>query len=74
VRSAAGRPVYKAFVMQDKAEVDQKLTDAELLALVSKAQEEIEAHGGVNEANLLLRNFARELLKKRLRMMRLIRP
>jgi hypothetical protein len=60
--------------MQDKAEVDQKLSDDELLALVSKAQEEIEAHREVNEPNLLLRDFARELMKKRLRMMKLIRP
>jgi len=60
--------------MQDKAPVDQKVSDAELIALVCKAQEEIEAHAGSNEPNLLLCDFARELLKKRMRMMKLIRP
>ena len=69
-----GQVVYKAAGMEDKAGVDQRLSDAELIALVSKAQEEIEAHVGLNEPNLLLRDFARELLKKRLRMMKLIRP
>ena len=46
-----------------------------------RAQEEMEAHGELNELNLLLRDFARELLKQRLllrvefvRMMELSRP
>ena len=60
-------------VMQDKAGVDQKVSDAELTALVCKAQGEIQAHDGLNELNPLLRDFARELLKS-LRMMKLIRP
>jgi hypothetical protein len=60
--------------MQDKTEVDQGVSDAELIALVSEAHEEIEAHLGENEPNLLLRDFARELLKKRLWIMRPIRP
>jgi hypothetical protein len=60
--------------MQDKAEVDQRVSDAELIALVSKGQEEIEPHGRLNEPNLLFRDFAMELLKKRLRVMKPIRP
>jgi hypothetical protein len=52
-------------VVQNKAEVDQRVSDAELIALVSKAQEEIEAHGELSEPNLLLCDFAWELLKKR---------
>jgi len=39
-----------------------------------KAPEEIQAHDGLNELNLLLCDFARELLKRRFRMMKLIRP
>jgi hypothetical protein len=46
--------------------VMQKASDAELIALLRKAQEEIEAHGELNELNVLLRDFARELLKQRL--------
>ena len=52
--------------MQDEAGVDQKASDAELIALVRTAQEELEAHGELNQVNLLLRDFARELLKQRL--------
>jgi hypothetical protein len=51
--------------MQDKAGVDQRVSDAELIALVCKAQEETEANGDLNELNLLLRDFAKELLKNR---------
>ena len=47
--------------MQDKAGVDHRTSDAKLIALVRKTQDEIEAHGEVNELNLLLRDFAREL-------------
>jgi len=53
-------------VMQHQAGVDQNASDAELIALLRKAQEEIEAHGELNELNVLLRDFARELLKQRL--------
>jgi hypothetical protein len=60
-------------VMQDKSGVEQKISDAELLALVGKAQEEIQAHDGLIEQNLLLRDFAGEVLKS-LGMMKLIRP
>jgi hypothetical protein len=67
--------------MQDTAGVDQKASAAELIALLGRAQEEIEAHGELNELNLLLRDFVRELLKRRLqllvefvRMMELCRP
>jgi hypothetical protein len=42
------------------------------------AQEELEAHGELNQVNLLLRDFARELLKQRLqlrvRFVRLMKP
>jgi hypothetical protein len=52
--------------MQETVGVDQKASDAELITLLRRAQEEIDAHGELNEVNLLLRDFARELLKKRL--------
>ena len=52
--------------MQDKVGVDQRASDAELIALLCNAQDEIEAHGEWNELNLLLHDFARELLKQRL--------
>ena len=51
--------------MQDKSGIDQK-EDAELIAIVRRAQEELEAHAELNQVNLLLRDFARELLKQRL--------
>jgi hypothetical protein len=67
--------------MQDNAGVDQEVSDAELIALLGRAQEEIEAHGELNELNLLLRDFVRKLLKQHLlhrvefvRMMELSRP
>jgi hypothetical protein len=37
-----------------------------LIALVRKAQQEFEAQGELNEVNLLLRDFAKELLQQRL--------
>ena len=52
--------------MQEMVGVDQKASDAELMTLLRRAQEEIDAHAELNEVNLLLRDFARELLKKRL--------
>jgi hypothetical protein len=52
--------------MQDKSGAALKISDAELIALVRKAQQEFNAHGELNEANLLLRDFAKELLKQRL--------
>jgi hypothetical protein len=52
--------------MQDEGGIDQRASDAELMALVRRAQEELEAHGESNQVNLLLRDFARELLKQRL--------
>ena len=52
--------------MKDTAAVDHNASDAELMALVLKAQEELEAHGELNQVNLLLRDFARGLLKQRL--------
>jgi len=52
--------------MKVTAEVDHKVSDAELIALVRGAQEELEAHGELNLVNLLLRDFAMELLKQRL--------
>jgi len=52
--------------MQGMVGIDQKASDAELMTLLRKAQEEIDAGSELNEVNLLLRDFARELLKKRL--------
>jgi hypothetical protein len=68
--------------MQDRVGVDPRVLDErELLAPMRAAQEEIEAHGGWNELNVLLRDFARELLERRLlqkvqlvRLMPLSRP
>jgi hypothetical protein len=53
-------------VMQNKSRADQKISDAELIALVRKAQQEFEAQAELNEVNLLLRDFAKELLQQRL--------
>ncbi len=53
-------------VIEHEAGVDQKASDAELMALVRRAQEELEGLGELNQVNLLLRDFARELLKQRL--------
>jgi hypothetical protein len=39
-------------VMQDEAAVDQKASDAELIALVRRAQEELETHGELNQKSL----------------------
>jgi hypothetical protein len=53
-------------LMQDKVGVDPKvLNDIELIDLVRETQEEIEAHGEWNELNVLLRDFAAELVKRR---------
>ena len=52
--------------MHEMVGVDQKFSDAELMTLLRRVQEEIDAHSELNEVNLLLRDFARELLKKRL--------
>jgi len=52
--------------MLGKVGVDQKASDAELIALLCKTQAEIDVHGESNELNLLLHDFARELLKQRL--------
>lgn len=54
--------------MQEMVGVDQKASDAELMTFLRRMQEEIGAHAELNEVNLLLRDFARELLKKRLLM------
>jgi len=58
--------MHEVAVMQDKAGVEQKVSRAELIALFCQTQEEIEAHGESNELNLLLGDFAKELLKQRL--------
>jgi hypothetical protein len=42
------------------------LDDAELIASVRQTQDQFEARGELNELNVLLRDFARELLKQRL--------
>ena len=52
--------------MQHKAWVDQKASDAELIALVRGTQNEINTLGEPNELSVLLGDFARELLKRRL--------
>jgi hypothetical protein len=53
-------------VMQDKVGVDPKvLNDVELIDLVRETQEELEAHGEWNELNVLLRDLAAELVKRR---------
>jgi len=72
--SLTRRAVHKVRAMQDKQEIDQRVSVAELIAWVSEVQDKIEVHGKVNDSNLLLRDFARELLKKRLRVMKVIRP
>jgi hypothetical protein len=54
--------------MRVTAEVDHKVSDAELIALLRGTQEELEAHGELNQVNHLLRDFARELLKQRLQL------
>jgi hypothetical protein len=50
-------------MMRAKAEDDQKVSDAELIALWSKTQEEISRHGGTNKSNLRMHDFTRKLLK-----------
>ena len=53
-----------ASVRHDKAEVDQRVLHAELIALTYRTQEEIEAHSELNEPNLFFRDFAREFPNK----------
>jgi hypothetical protein len=60
------RATYEEEAMHEMVGVDQKVSDAELMTLLRRVQEEIDAHSELNEVNLLLRDFARELLKKRL--------
>ena len=58
--------MYKRTVMEDKAGVDPKvLNDVELIDLVRETWEEIDAHGEWNELNVLLHDFAAELVKRR---------
>ena len=66
--------MYKAGANQDGAEADPKLSNVGLLALLTKTQEAIEGTNGANEADLWLRDFARELMKNRLRVMKQFRP
>jgi hypothetical protein len=54
--------------MRVTAEVDHKVSDAELIGLLRGTQEELKAHGELNQVNLLLHDFARELLKQRLQL------
>lgn len=37
-----------------------------MIALVRQTQEEFEAHGELNQLNLLLRDFSREIMERRL--------
>jgi hypothetical protein len=71
--------MLRGTTMQDMA--DHGVSDGELMALLRTSQQEKEAHGELNELNLLLHDFARELLKRRLllrieflQMMELRRP
>ena len=53
--------------MQNAIGVYQRtLNDDELIALLREAQEYIDACGDSNVLNVLLRDFARELLRRRL--------
>jgi hypothetical protein len=52
--------------MQNKVGVAQKISDAELIALLCQAQDKIEAQGESNEAAVLLADFAKDLLNQRL--------
>ena len=52
--------------MENKAGVDQSISDAELITLLREVQEEMEVRGELNQLNLLLRDFAREQLRQHL--------
>jgi len=57
----------QAAPMDQRMRLDQEaLNDAGLIALLSHTEEEMEEHGESNQLNLLLRDFARGLLKHRL--------
>jgi hypothetical protein len=74
--SMLGESIYvcKAVVKQDEVKVAQRISDADLIALVFKAQEAIETDAAESiEPNLLLLDFARELLRKRMLVDKLIR-
>jgi hypothetical protein len=71
-----GQPMNmcKAVVKQNEAKVAQRISDVDLIALVVKAQEAIETDAAESiEPNLLLLDFARELLRKRMLVDKLIR-
>jgi hypothetical protein len=57
--AAHNEPCHEVEVMQNKPRTEQKISDAELIALVRKAQQDFEAQGEPNEVNLLLRDFAK---------------
>ncbi len=63
-----GDRVYcsEASEIRNKVGVAQKISDAELIALLCQAQHEIEAQGRSNEAPVLLADFAKELRNQRL--------
>jgi len=52
--------------MQKKGEIARRISDAELIALYCRTEDEIEAHSKSNYLNLLLADFANELLQQRL--------
>jgi hypothetical protein len=58
--------MYEVVAMQDQERVDEKASDAELIALWCKTQDEIDVHGALDELNELLGHFAMELLRRRL--------
>jgi len=53
-------------VTQGEAGFDRKASDAEVVALLCTTWAEMDAQGELNELNLLLHDFARELLRQRL--------
>jgi hypothetical protein len=59
--------MYEVVVMQEQERVYDNASDAELIALWCKTQDEIEVHGALYEPNELLSDFAMELLRRRLR-------
>ena len=63
-----GDRVYcsEASEIQNKVGVAQKISDAELIALLCQAQHEIEAQGRSNEAPVLLADVAKKLRNQRL--------
>jgi len=58
--------MHQVVVMRDEERADEKASDAELIVLWCKTQDQMEAHGALDELNELLSDFAIELLRRRL--------